>query len=384
MLKIGVIGFGSRIASLVMELYKYGLDVLVTAAADTDKDGAKARMHEAGVDVSKVAFYSGYLQMMDSEKLDGVMIGTRCSLHAQIACDIFKYKIPVFLEKPVAISNKDFIDLKQAYERYNPNVIVSFPLRLTPIIKTVKDFIDSGEIGTVENVQAINNVPYGGVYYHNWYRDENETGGLFLQKATHDFDYINYLLGHEPVMICAMEAKQIFKGDREDKYCIDCKDYYTCCESPYVMKHFKDDTPNGDMCCYARDTGNHDSASVIIKYETGMIVNYSQNFFARKSAAKRGARLLGYKGTLEFDWFEDQITIYRHDFARVDTYKYNSAGKTHGGGDASLMHNFIQVMEGREESKSPLLAGLKSAYMCLMANESAKSNKYIPIEWQNA
>ena len=26
-----------------------------------------------------------------------------------------------------------------------------------------------------------------------WYKDETETGGLFLQKATHDLDYINYL-----------------------------------------------------------------------------------------------------------------------------------------------------------------------------------------------
>jgi hypothetical protein len=32
-------------------------------------------------------------------------------------------------------------------------------------------------------VQAINNVPYGSVYYHSWYRDPKETGGLFLQKA---------------------------------------------------------------------------------------------------------------------------------------------------------------------------------------------------------
>ena len=61
----------------------------------------------------------------------------------------------------------------------------------------------------MEHVQAWNNVPYGWCYYQSWYRDENETQGLFLQKATHDFDYINYLVEKRPVMVCAMNLSLI-------------------------------------------------------------------------------------------------------------------------------------------------------------------------------
>jgi predicted dehydrogenase len=381
MLRVGVVGFGMRNRSLVADLYKYDLNAAVTAVVDPDKEGAAQRMKEAGVDVSKVTFYSEIAQMMDSASLDGVMIGTRCSLHAQIACEIFKCRIPLFIEKPVATTLEDLAALRKASDDYGPKVIVSFPLRMSPIVDMVKDIVDSDQIGTIENVHAVNCVPYGGVYYHNWYRDEAETGGLFLQKATHDFDYINYLLGYEPSLICAMEAKQIFKGDRDDVYCKDCKDFFSCEESPFVMRHFKDDDSNGDMCCFAKDTGNHDSASVIIKYDTGMIASYSQNFFARKTAAKRGARLLGYKGTLDFDWVTDQITVHRHDISRVDTYKLDTVSKMHGGGDAALMYNFIQVMEGKAESKAPLEAGMKSVFMCLKARESAKSNQFMPVKW---
>ncbi|MDE0229132.1 MAG: ABC transporter permease [Spirochaetaceae bacterium] len=44
-------------------------------------------------------------------------------------------------------------------------------------------------------VTAVNYVPYGTVYWEQRYRDYDITGGLFLQKATHDLDYLMYLLG---------------------------------------------------------------------------------------------------------------------------------------------------------------------------------------------
>src|SRR5438045_2774069 len=82
----------------------------------------------------------------------------------------------------------------------------------------------SGALGTVEQVQAVNNVPfYAGGYYHGWMRDDEETGGLWLQKATHDFDYINALVGQRPVRITAMESKTVFRGEMPaGLHCVDC------------------------------------------------------------------------------------------------------------------------------------------------------------------
>ena len=53
------------------------------------------------------------------------------------------------------------------------------------------------------------------------------------------------------------------------------------------MTTYKADHPHGDLCCFSTATGNHDSASVLIRYDTGMHVCYSQNFFARKNAQLR-------------------------------------------------------------------------------------------------
>ena len=53
----------------------------------------------------------------------------------------------------------------------------------------------------------------------------------------------------------------------------------------------------------------------------------------------------------------------------------------HSGGDKLLVANFIEVMEGSNKSKSPLLDGIISAKMCLSAKKSAKTNKVINFKF---
>ena len=60
-----------------------------------------------------VNFYSDAEEMLKNEKLDGVCIGTRCSLHTHYALLVAKYNIPMFLEKPVSISYDELNKLKE-------------------------------------------------------------------------------------------------------------------------------------------------------------------------------------------------------------------------------------------------------------------------------
>ena len=50
------------------------------------------------------------------------------------------------------------------------------------------------------------------------------------------------------------------------------------------------------MCIRDRDTGNEDGASAIFTTEDGVLISYSQNFVVKKSAGRRGARLIGTEG----------------------------------------------------------------------------------------
>ena len=386
MIRLGVIGYGSRIRGLLGAMQRLNAGTEVVAVTDVRNDRIKQQMAADGGNVSRVSFHSDADEMLDKEQLDGVMVGTRCSLHSKMAIKVLARNLPLFLEKPVATNMDDLLALREAAGKASSEVVVSFPLRVTPLVGLAKDILESGKIGTVEHVQAWNNVPYGHIYYQGWYRDEKETQGLFLQKATHDFDYINYLLRIQPQWICAMNSKRVYKGKHRAGLCCDgCDEWDTCLESPFHMWYTKQERervePSGLMCGFAVDTGNEDSGSALIQYETGMHVCYSQNFFARKTAGKRGASLFGYKGTLEFDWYTDQVKVHMHHAPRTETHEMNTAGASHGGGDAVLMDNFVRVIKQETSSVSPLSAGLLSVLMCLKAKQSARTKTFQQIKF---
>ncbi len=50
--------------------------------------------------------------MLAKEDLDGIIIGTRCSLHTPLAIKAMERGVPIFLEKPVYISMEQVQALK--------------------------------------------------------------------------------------------------------------------------------------------------------------------------------------------------------------------------------------------------------------------------------
>ena len=378
MLKLGIIGYGFRTFTMLKEILRTG-EVTVTAVCDVNFDSVEKYAKENGVEGFNC--YTDAKEMLDKEALDGVFVGTRCSLHTDFARLVASYGIPLFLEKPVATNREDVARLKEILY-HSDKTVVSFPLRVTDIVLRVREIVESGRIGTLSQVQAYNNVPYGRVYFHDWYRNDSETGGLFLQKSTHDFDYINSLLGSlSPVSVCAMESKMIFKGDKPAGVaCESCKEKDTCPEGPDRLRKMGVD-PTGNHCCFAVDTGNQDSGSVIVRYENGLHVVYTQNFVAREGAAKRGARLIGYLGTVEFDFPSAIITIYDHMTSKVETIDLSEDKGNHFGGDRRLAESFIAVMQGAH-SPSTLAEGILSVEMCLAAKESTAEQRFVPVNFR--
>lgn len=383
MYKIGVVGLGFRIETLLRTLLQEleGQGKLVAVVDKLDKTTLCERRPLVAEAIAGATFYETVEEMLDKEDLDGVMIGTRCSTHTKLACPVLEKGIPLFLEKPVCTTMEDWERLHAYEATRNHQVMVSFPLRNTRIVRRVREIVQSGAVGEIQHVQAVNNVPYGRVYYHGWYRNEKETGGLFLQKATHDFDYINSVINRDPVQVAAMGSKQIFKGDKPaDLRCANCAEKKTCPEGPYMLTHVCGEEARGSRCCFAVDTGNHDSASCLVRYDSGMHLSYSQNFFARKYAQKRGATFMGYEGTVQFDFYTMSIQLFPHQSPRVETIQFDDLHEDHWGGDAALVTGFIDIMKGRP-STAPLHDGLMSALMCLKATESEKTQKFEDINY---
>ena len=381
MLRLGVIGYGGRIRGIINGLRAFGEEFSIAAIADPRGPQLKEELEE----LKDTAVYGDADAMLDGEELDGALIGTRCSLHTPMAVKVAARGLPLFLEKPVATSLEQVRALDEAFRNYPSEVVVSFPLRLTSLALTAKEIIDSGRLGTIEHVQAWNNVPYGWCYYGAWYRDYNETGGLFLQKATHDLDYISFLLDSQPKSVCAMNSQRVYGGDKpEELTCDDCAEQETCIESPYNLFYRRAQTPkvqpSGHQCMFSESIKNEDSGNAIVEFESGVQACYSQNFFARNKAGARGARLFGYHGTVEFDWYTGEVRVMEHHSPRVDTIRFEGGG-SHFGGDTELCHDFLRIVQGTGHSRSPIEAGIISAATCLRARESAATRTFQEVTW---
>jgi predicted dehydrogenase len=388
MIRLGVIGFGTRIQGLLEIFPLFAPEVKLAAITDLKSPAELAALTAGKAYAAEdLRYFSDADAMLDAGQLDGILIGTRCSLHTQFALKVYQLGLPLFLEKPVATDLADLRRLRDAGMKHRDRTVVSFPLRLTNLCQETKAIIDSGILGPIEHAQAWNNVPYGRVYFFEWYRDEQETGGLFLQKATHDFDYLNFLLDREPVWIAAMKSKQIYRGDHPaGRRCDGCPETGACPESPrnlYTLggewERLPAETPY--QCGFATDTGNEDSGSALVEYEGGMHLAYSQNFFVRKTAGRRGARLMGHRGTVEFDWYTNEVKVMMHFQAKTEVRTFAPAKAGHGGGDLALAMNFIDVIRGVAPSLAPLDAGLRSVYMCLAAKASAENHTFRPLDF---
>lgn len=377
---IGVIGCGVRARELLTTLRDMSMNTKITAICDPNGKEIIEILRSEGEDVSNIHIWEDADEMLDNSGVDGVLVGTRSEHHVHFAKKVLARNIPMILEKPLTFSMEELIELRDAYEKSEKKVIVSFPLRQTPLLNLVCDIIAEGRIGTPEHVQAYNYVPYGGVYFHNWY---SRTGraGLFFEKSTHDFDWINRIVGVKPTQIAVMTSQRIFGGDKPSgKSCADCEHQLTCMESPFLQKNFIYDNPQGTTCAFAEDVKTYDSAGVLIRYESGMHANYAENHFARKGAQLRGARVTGYSGSLEFDWYTGEAKVWRHHLPVAETYKLdNDFG--HFGGDTAMMFDFVKMMNGDGGTINTLEAGFVSTLMCMAARESLEKECFAPVIW---
>ncbi len=382
-LRLGVIGFGSRAASVLSALRRVCGGVRVVGVADPDGEGARERLRGVELPEGETEFFEDAEELLGcAGNLDGLLIGTRCNIHTPVAVRAAETGLPLYLEKPVAISHEQIVALRDAYRGREKSVVVSFPMRVTPLFRKVMEVVESGRLGVVNQVQAVNYVPYGGVYYaRETYRDFEVTGGMWLQKATHDFDYLNALLG-TPKAVSAVMTRMAYGGEMpHDLRCSECDLAGTCPESPQGVARRGDDggVGTGDHACVFGDGIKlQDTGAALIGYEGGAHASYAQNFISRRSAASRGATITGYEGTLSFDWYRGSVTVVDHHRDRVESFEVKVT-TGHLGGDDVLARNFVDVCLGRDESRTDLSSGLLSAAMCLAAHESAHSQRWTAV-----
>ena len=391
-IRLGVVGHGGRISGVISSCLRtaypeaLGLDIRVVGIVDPDEEGARNRLAEC--DHEDVTFYETLDDMVRQAKLDGILIGTRCNLHTPKAIEAARYDVPLYLEKPVAVTMEQAVELERAFENAKCPVVVSFPLRVSPLCLMAKQLMDEGAVGEPVHVHAVNYVPYGTVYWEDGYRNYDITQGLFLQKATHDFDYLNFLMGTPIVRIAAMATyHKVFGGNKPAGLtCMKCDERETCLESPQNRcRNGSGGFLNDHLCDYSVDCGtpetgtNEDCSSAVFEFASGAHGVYSQVFYARRDAGARGAIVSGHLGTVDFDWYRNTVKRVRHHEPFTDVIEAGQ-GMSHFGGDGELARDYLDIIRGvKKTSRTTVEMGIQSVYTCLAAKESAATGTVVRV-----
>ena len=195
----------------------------------------------------------------------------------------------VMTEKPMVIDEKQCQAVLDAEKRNKKKIIVTFNYRFAPKHRTVKEILMSGEIGKVLSVDFAwyLDVYHGADYFRRWHAYKNGGGSLWVHKATHHFDLVNWWLGADPVEVVANGQLQVYgkNGTIRGTNCRvcphkkECQFYYDINTNPTRMRLYAAaedaDGYYRDGCVYRNDIDIYDSMQAIVKYSNGATMAYS-------------------------------------------------------------------------------------------------------------
>ncbi len=129
---------------------------------------------------------------------DAVLIATPTDTHADLIEQCARTGKAIFCEKPIDLDVDRVKACLSVVNECNARLMVGFNRRFDPHFMALKQAIDDGSIGDVEQVQITSRDPgLPPIEYLG------RSGGIFRDMMIHDFDMARYLLGEEVTQIMA-------------------------------------------------------------------------------------------------------------------------------------------------------------------------------------
>ncbi|OHB61488.1 MAG: hypothetical protein A2Y12_06855 [Planctomycetes bacterium GWF2_42_9] len=351
-------------------------------------------------DFRNLQFYTDVDEMFKKENINTAIIATFCSLHADMVEKCVKHGVNILLEKPIAITEGDVEKVWRLLKNYPKVTTVNFTMRGAPVSVAAKEHVRNGHIGKIVSVQYSNNVHYGDYYFRRWMRIKENIGNLFLQKATHDLDIINSIIGLKPVKIAAFGSRLVYGGDMPNDLTCDICDKKMICPMS-VHKRFLDaarplTAKHERKCVYAKEIDIDDNQVMIIQYEGGVTATYSQSFNAPPQGGGRGGTFIGTDGIMELKYYGDYEENSKNEITKgssqLNITKFNAkpssrihevydwAGHGHFDGNEYGMLGKIDLLKGGSSDVAGTVEeGYISAKMCLAAQKSIETGSVVSL-----
>lgn len=129
---------------------------------------------------------------------DIMIIGTQDSDHFGPCKRAMEKGYDILLEKPIATRPDEVLELARIADRLGRRVLVCHVLRYTPFYRKVREVIDSGAIGdivTVNAIEALGPWHQAHSYVRGHWAVTGQSSPMIIAKSCHDMDMLSWLVG---------------------------------------------------------------------------------------------------------------------------------------------------------------------------------------------
>lgn len=142
-----------------------------------------------------VKAYSNESAAYHDDAVNCIVIITPSHLHYEQAKDALNAGKHIIVEKPVAFSPKEVLEISELAKAKNLDAFCVLQVRLNPAVNVVKKVLASGILGDIRNVGLIQRWQRGANYFAGWRGSYATGGGVLSEFGIHYMDIMQYLVG---------------------------------------------------------------------------------------------------------------------------------------------------------------------------------------------
>ncbi len=345
--------------------------------------------------------FTDFNRMLNETRPDTVIVTTVDATHDQFIIGAMDRGCDVITEKPLTTDEVKCQAILDAQQRTGRNIVVTHNYRYAPHRGRIKQLLMANRIGRVTSVDFhwYLDIYHGADYFRRWHGKERYSGTLFVHKACHHFDLLNWWLDSDPEEVFATGALEYYGSNNAFRHtqcraCPHrrrCSHYWDITESDLLSRlYVANEQHDGyirDGCVWDEEIDIFDKMGAQIRYANGVQVSYSCTTYS----PYEGYRIAfnGTQGRLEA-WIKerqpweveraDEIRV-TDNFGDTDMIRIEQGDGGHGGGDTRLHDRLFRSPDAPDPLRQA--AGFRDGAMAVLlgvaARKSARSGQLVRI-----
>ena len=390
-ISVVIVGMGGR-ASIYSAVALTNPELLrVVGVVDINPE--RVRQAQLMFDLPQEHCFSSVEELVAIPRIaDAAINCTMDRLHVETSLPLLRHGYDLLLEKPYALNDEEGQRIISCAREHERKVMVCHVLRYTPFYRALRRVIALGTIGDVIHIHMTNQVGYQhesvSFVRGKYAREEICGSGMLLSKCSHDLDIMSWLMGDNvPATISSVGSVIQFKEEKAPEgagtHCLNnCPLERDC---PYSARrlyiehpmrwannvwHDTHSHPTTDeekeailrqpgnpfsRCVYRCDINIVDHQSVLIHFRDGAIGTFSMNGGA--STPRRMMHITGTRGEIYGDFERERFHVRQivpeapggYTERTLDISDFQQ-GDAHGGGDRSIVLDFVALLRGERTS----------------------------------